>query len=100
MLMVGASRTWKFVKSVLLTEYDVDPGGPAGISLRFFITSVELRAVDRSDFRPLSPRPAARGPHSLSHNLRRHRSPNHHPARGTVERAARGIVSGSLSSST
>ena len=33
--MVGVSRTWKFVESILLREYDVDPGGPAGISSDF-----------------------------------------------------------------
>ena len=82
--MAGASRIWKFVKSNLLRKYDVDLLGPTFDILRFFTTSFELRAVDRSLFCHLSPRPAPPVPQSLSHNLRRHRSPSRRPARGCV----------------
>ena len=61
--------------------YDVDL---LGLFLRFFTTSFELRAVDRSVLCHLSPRPAPPAPQSLSHNLRRHRSPSRRPARGRV----------------
>ena len=80
-LMAGASRIWKFVKSNLLRAYDVDL---LGLVLRFFTTSFELRAVDRSVFFHLSLRPAPPAPHSLSHSRRRHRSASHRPARGCV----------------
>ena len=72
-LMAGASRICKFVKPNpnLLRVYDVDL---LGLFLRFFTTSFELRAVDRSAFCHLSPRPAPPAPQSLSHDLRRHRS--------------------------
>ena len=53
--------------------------GPAFVFLRFFTTSFELRAVDRSVFCHLSPRPAPPAPQSLSRNLRRHRSPRRRP---------------------
>ena len=51
--------------------------GPAFVFFffRFFTSSFDVRAVDRSEVCPLSPRPVPRAPHSLSHNLRRHRSP-------------------------
>ena len=65
----------------LLRVYDVDL---LGLFLRFFTTSFELRAVDRRVFCHLSPRPAPPAPQSLSHNLRRHRSPSRRPARGCV----------------
>ena len=65
---------WREEKNI----YDVD------LRLIFHdFTSFELRAVDRSVFYHLSPGPAA-PPQSLSHNLRRHRSPSRHPARGYV----------------
>ena len=62
----------------------VDPVGPAFIFLRFFTTSFKLRAVDRSAFYHLSPGLAPPPPQSLLHNLRRHRCPSRHPARGCV----------------
>ena len=46
-LMEGASRYWNFVKSNLPREYDVDL---LELFSRFFTTSFELRAVDRSVF--------------------------------------------------
>ena len=52
--------------------------------LRFFTTSFDIRAVDRSVFCHISPGPAPPPPQSLSYNLRRHRSPSRHPARGCV----------------
>ena len=58
-LMAGASKIWKFVKSNLLREYDVDL---LGRFLRFFPTSFELRAVDRSVFYDLSLGPAPPAP--------------------------------------
>ena len=82
-LMAGASRIWKFVKSNLLGEHDVDLLEPAFDFLRFFSTSFEPRAVDRSVFCHLSPRPAPPPPQSLSHN-RRHHPPSRRPARGCV----------------
>ena len=63
-LMAGASRIWKFVKSNLLGEHDVDLLEPAFDFLRFFSTSFEPRAVDRSVFCHLSPRPAPPAPQS------------------------------------
>ena len=65
--MAGASRIWKCVNSNLLREYDVDLMGPAFDFLRFFTTSVELRAVDRSVFYNLSPRPAPPAPFLHDH---------------------------------
>ena len=47
-------------------------------------SSFELRAVDRSVFSHFSPGPAPSAPRSLSDDLRRHRSPSRHPARGCV----------------
>ena len=58
----------------------MDPLGPAFDFLRFLTTSFELRAVDRSVFRHLLPRPAPPAPQSLLDILRRHRSPSHRPA--------------------
>ena len=55
-----------------------------GLFLRFCTTSFELRAVNRSVFCHLSPRPAPPAPQSLSHNISRHRSPSRRPARGCV----------------
>ena len=63
-LMAGASTIWKLVKSNLLREYDVDLLGPTFDFLRFSTTSFELRAVDRSMFCHLSPRPAPPAPQS------------------------------------
>ena len=80
-LMAGASRIWKFVKPNLLRVYDVDL---LGLFLRFFTTSFELRAVDRSAFCHISPRPSPPAPQSPSNNLRRHRSLSRRPARGCV----------------
>ena len=57
---------------------------PALDFLRFFTTSFELRAVDRSVYCHLSPSPPPAVPQSLSHNLRRHRSPSRHTSRGWV----------------
>ena len=82
--MAGASRIRKFVKSDLLREYDVDLLGPACDFLRFFTTSFDLRAVGRSVFCQIYPRPSPPAPQSLSHNLRRHRSPSRRRARGCV----------------
>ena len=64
LLMAGASRIWKFVKPNLLRVYDVDL---LGLFLRFFTTSIDLRAVDRSVFCHLSARPATSALQSLSH---------------------------------
>ena len=80
--MEGVSRIRKFVKSNLLTgnmtwtcwDFFYD----------FFATSFELRAVDRGLLCHLSARPAPPATQSLSHNLRRHRSPRRRPARGFV----------------
>ena len=68
--MAGASRIWKFVKSNLLEEYQL---GLLGLSLRF-LTSFELRAVDRGACCHLSSRLGPPAPQSLLHNFRRHRS--------------------------
>ena len=65
-------------------DYDVYLLGLAFGSLRFFTTSLEIRAVDRSVFYDLSARPAPPAPQTLSHNLRRHRSPSRRRARGCV----------------
>ena len=82
--MAGTSMIWKFVKSNLLREHDVDLLGPSFYFFRFFTTSFELRVVDRSVFCHLLPRPAPPAPQSLSHNLCRHSSPRRRPARGCV----------------
>ena len=80
--MEGSSRICKFVKSNLRRVHDVDL---LGLFLRISLTtSFELRAVDRSVFCHLAPRPAPPAPQSPSHNLRRHRSPSRRPARGCV----------------
>ena len=84
-LMAGASMSWKFVKSTF--SQGIWRGSvlaPAFDFLRLFATSFELRAVDNSVFCHLSPRLAPPAPPSLSHNLRRHRSPSRRPARGCV----------------
>ena len=57
MLMVGATRIRKFVKSNLLRIYDVDLPG-----LFYDFSHFELCAVDRSAFCHVSPRPARPAP--------------------------------------
>ena len=80
--MAGASRIWKFVKPNLPNEYEVDL---LGFVYDFTqLNSFELRAVDRSVFCHLSPRPAPPTPQSLSHNFRCHGSPSRRPPRGVA----------------
>ena len=83
-LMAGASRIWKFVKTNLLTTEGGNISlGPAFDFLQLFTTGFELRAIDRCVFY----HPSAGllpAPQSLSHHLRRHRSSSRRPARGCV----------------
>ena len=77
-------RIWNLVKLNLLREYDADLLRPAFEFLRFFATSFELCAVNRSVFCHLSPRFAPRAPQFLPHDLRRHCAPSPRPARSCV----------------
>ena len=88
--MASASRIWNFVKSNLLTGYDVDLLGLSTIFHNKFRASCgRPRCVlppfaetgfSSSTFR----RDLFLHPQSLSRNLRRHRSPSRRPPRGCV----------------
>ena len=84
-LMAGACRIRKFKKNKLFqgkhmtcTRWDLH----TMLYDRTFRAGFDLRAVDRSVFFHLSRRPVPPAPQSLSHNVRRRRSPSRRLARG------------------
>ena len=97
LLIAGVSRIWKVVKSNLLRVYDVDLLRlfydfslkvssfvrclSSAKRIVFMVTCNESTAVCFATFRRDLLLPS---PQSLSHNLRRHRSPSRRPARGCV----------------
>ena len=81
MLMAGATRIRKFVKSNLLRIYDVDLTGLFYDFSRQVSSFVRSTAVCSATFRRDLLVQLLK---SLSHNLRRHRAPSRRPARGCV----------------